>query len=173
MVMKTLIMLNGPMGVGKTTVGRMLKDKLHQSVFLDGDWCWDMHPFTVTPETKAMAIDNVTYLLRNFLGCSECEYVIFNWVMDQQEVYQELLTGLSDREFELLTITLLCSEEALEKRWYADTLNDWRIEEWLEVSRKSLNWFAERDTLKIDTSDLAADQVADRIELELQQLRKN
>lgn len=171
--MRTLIMLNGPMGVGKTTVGRLLKNKLHKSVFLDGDWCWDIHPFTVTPETKAMAIDNVIYLLRNFLGCSEIEVVIFNWVMDRQEVYQSLLTGLADKEFELLPITLLCSEEALDKRWYADTVNDWRVEEWLEVSRKSLHWFSERDTLRLDTSDLTADQVAERIEVELKGLRES
>ena len=29
------------MGVGKTTVCQLLKQDLPNSVFLDGDWCWD------------------------------------------------------------------------------------------------------------------------------------
>ena len=48
--MKHLYIIGGTMGVGKTTVCRILKEKLEGSVFLDGDWCWDMHPFQVTEE---------------------------------------------------------------------------------------------------------------------------
>ena len=40
------------MGVGKTTISQLLKKQLNNSVFLDGDWCWDSHPFQVTDETK-------------------------------------------------------------------------------------------------------------------------
>ncbi len=50
------------MGAGKTTVCNILKKKLKNSVFLDGDWCWDMEPFQVTEETKAMVMDNITYV---------------------------------------------------------------------------------------------------------------
>ena len=53
-MMKTLIVLNGPMGVGKTTVGKELCRRLTPSIFLDGDWCWDLHPFSVTDATKAL-----------------------------------------------------------------------------------------------------------------------
>lgn len=37
--MKTLYLIGGTMGVGKTTISRQLKKDLHNSVFLDGDWC--------------------------------------------------------------------------------------------------------------------------------------
>ena len=40
-MMKTLYMIGGTMGVGKTTVCQLLKHDLPNSVFLDGDWCWD------------------------------------------------------------------------------------------------------------------------------------
>ena len=39
--MKTLYLIGGTMGVGKTTVCQLLKKKLPKNVFLDGDWCWD------------------------------------------------------------------------------------------------------------------------------------
>ena len=50
--MKTLYMIGGTMGVGKTTVCQQLKQDLPNSVFLDGDWCWDANPFQVTDETN-------------------------------------------------------------------------------------------------------------------------
>ena len=46
--MKTIYLIGGTMGVGKTTVSQQLKKKLPNSVFLDGDWCWDADPFQVT-----------------------------------------------------------------------------------------------------------------------------
>ena len=52
--MKRLYLIGGTMGVGKTTVSQQLKHDLPNSVFLDGDWCWDASPFQVTEETKAM-----------------------------------------------------------------------------------------------------------------------
>ena len=66
-MMKTLYMIGGTMGVGKTTVCQQLKQDLPKSVFLDGDWCWDASPFQVTDETKAMVTNNICYLLNNSL----------------------------------------------------------------------------------------------------------
>ena len=35
---KTVYMIGGPMGAGKTTVSQLLKKQLDHAVFLDGDW---------------------------------------------------------------------------------------------------------------------------------------
>jgi len=75
--MKTIYIIGGTMGVGKTTACQLLKKSLQNSVFLDGDWCWDMNPFQVTDETKRMVVDNICYLLNNYIGCSVYENVIF------------------------------------------------------------------------------------------------
>ena len=66
---KKLYLIGGPMGVGKTTAGQLLKIRLDNCVFLDGDWCWDMEPFQVTTETKKMVIENICFLLNNFIRC--------------------------------------------------------------------------------------------------------
>jgi 2-phosphoglycerate kinase len=55
-LMKNLIIVGGTMGVGKTATCRELQKILPRNVFLDGDWCLDMHPFVVTEETKAMVM---------------------------------------------------------------------------------------------------------------------
>ncbi|MEG1875672.1 MAG: AAA family ATPase, partial [Angelakisella sp.] len=61
--MKTFIMISGTMGVGKTTTCRELQKILPRNVFLDGDWCWDMQPFVVNEETKAMVMKNICFQL--------------------------------------------------------------------------------------------------------------
>ena len=91
---KTLYLVGGAMGVGKTAACQKVKTLLPHSVFLDGDWCWDAHPFLVTKETRAMVMDNITHLLNNFLHCSAYENVIFCWVMDRQAILDDLLSRL-------------------------------------------------------------------------------
>ncbi len=105
-MMKTLIVLNGPMGVGKTTVGKELCRRLTPSIFLDGDWCWDLHPFSVTDATKALVMDNIRALLRRDLDCPEVDYVVFVWVLQQEETAAALLDGL-DEKARILRITLV------------------------------------------------------------------
>ena len=65
---KRLYIIGGAMGIGKTTVCQILKKELPKAAFLDGDWCWDMDPFQVTEETKAMVMENIVYLLNNFIS---------------------------------------------------------------------------------------------------------
>ena len=100
--MKNLIMLNGTMGVGKTKTSQQLKELLANSVFLDGDWCWDASPFIVTEETKKMVINNITALLNNFIACSAYENIIFCWVMDEQDIIDRIVEQLAG-EYTLFT----------------------------------------------------------------------
>ena len=83
-MMKKLYMIGGTMGVGKTAVCQHLKKQLNHCVFLDGDWCWDMHPFEVNEETKQMVLANIKFLLNSFIQCSVYENIIFCWVMHEQ-----------------------------------------------------------------------------------------
>src|SRR5699024_8721327 len=90
-VMKRLIFIGGAMGVGKTATARALQNRLQPAAMLDGDWCWDIRPFTVNDGTKEMVQQNITFLLRQFLHSPACETVIFSWVMDHREIAEELL----------------------------------------------------------------------------------
>jgi adenylate kinase family enzyme len=58
-VKKKLVIVNGAMGVGKTTTCKELSKKLQNSVWLDGDWCWMINPFVVNEENKRMVINNI------------------------------------------------------------------------------------------------------------------
>lgn len=69
--MSNLILIGGPMGVGKSTVSRILLKHLPGCVWLDGDWCWQADPFVVNDVTKAMVVDNVCHCLNNFISCGQ------------------------------------------------------------------------------------------------------
>ena len=101
------------MGVGKTTVCQQLKQDLQNSVFLDGDWCWDANPFQVTDETKAMVTNNICYLLNNFLKCSAYENIIFCWVMHEQRIIDSILKKLDTQNCEVKCVSLVADEKTL------------------------------------------------------------
>ncbi len=161
--MKKLIILNGTMGAGKTTVGRLLMQKLQPSAFLDGDWCWDMNPFVVNEENKAMVLDNITHLLKAYLNNSGYEYVIFCWVIHQEEIFRQILEPLCGMDFELHRITLMCSETALRQRLGLDVQNGIRQPDVIERSVARLPLYEKMDTVKIDVSGISPAQAAEQI----------
>lgn len=161
--MKNLYLIGGTMGVGKTTVCKILKEELQDSVFLDGDWCWNMHPFQVTEETKSMVLDNICHLLNNFLHCSAYKNVIFCWVMHRQEILDEILSALDTDKAVVHCISLLCEEEALVHRIKEDIARGVREEAVIEKSLAYLPLYRKMTTQKIDTSNLDAGEVAQEI----------
>jgi broad-specificity NMP kinase len=108
---KKLIIINGTMGAGKSATCTLLNKTLQKSVWLDGDWGWMINPWTVNDENMRMVEDNLKHLLRNFLNNSWIEYVIFNWVLHDEEGFNLVLNWIDDLEYDLIKITLTCSEE--------------------------------------------------------------
>ena len=161
--MKRLILINGTMGVGKTTTCDLLLKKLPKAVFLDGDWCWNMHPFVVTEETKAMVLKNITCLLQNFLQCSAYENILFCWVIPQEEIFQTLLEPLSDLEFELFKITLTCSPEALSRRLEQDVAAGRRSQGVVLRSLSRLALYEPQQTIHLDVSDRSPEEASEAI----------
>ena len=159
--MKVLI-INGPMGVGKTTVGRLIAEKYPGTAFIDGDWCMDLHPFVGTRETKAMAVDNILHMICNYRTCSACRMVVLAWLMDDSWVRRRITEGLSALQAEVKNVTLVCSRETLINRWKNDRGCEWRTDEWLKVSLRSLALFSSLEQT-ICTDDLTPEQAADRI----------
>ncbi|MCI7238517.1 MAG: AAA family ATPase, partial [Anaerococcus sp.] len=150
--MKTLYLIGGTMGVGKTTVCQLLKQDLPNSVFLDGDWCWDASPFQVTDETKAMVMNNICYLLNNFLKCSAYENIIFCWVMHEQRIIDSILEKLDTRNCEVKCVSLVADEKALRERLSMDVERGIRSEEIIERSIARIPMYQALNTIIIDTN---------------------
>lgn len=161
--MKTLYLIGGTMGVGKTAVCQQLKVDLPNSVFLDGDWCWDANPFQVTEETKAMVTDNICYLLNNFLRCSAYENIIFCWVMHEQFIIDYIVERLNTENCNVKCISLMTDDATLRKRLEEDVNAGIRTEDVIERSIARISKYQNLDTIKIDTVNKTIQQVADEI----------
>lgn len=157
--MKTIYLIGGAMGVGKTTVCQRLKTKLQNSVFLDGDWCWDAHPFQVTEETKKMVLQNICFLLNQFIHCSAYENIIFCWVMHQQAIIDHLLAGLDKAHCKVKVVSLICSEQALKDRLERDIAAGLRSADVMERSISRLPCYQELNTIKLDVSAKGAEEI--------------
>ena len=162
---KTLYLIGGPMGVGKTVVCRELNRMLPASAMLDGDWCWCADPFQVTPETKRMVLDNICHLLGNFLRCSTYENVILCWVMHERAIIDEILGRLPIEECdaEVRAVSLVADEDELRRRVEVDVRAGMRDDGAVARSLSYLPRYRDLGTELIDTTDLAPHDVAARI----------
>lgn len=165
--MKNLIFINGTMGVGKTATSRELQKLLPYCAFLDGDWCWDMSPFIVNDETKKMVIDNISYLINNFISCSVFENIIFCWVMHEQSIIDDLLSRLGRNDYKLYKFSLVCTERALISRIAKDIKNGVRTEDVIDRSVSRLGSYYQMDTDKIDVSNISAKEAAETIFMQI------
>ena len=161
--MKKLYLIGGTMGVGKSTVSQLLKKQLENSVFLDGDWCWDSHPFQVTEETKEMVLKNICTLLNNFLKCSAYENIIFCWVMHEQSIIDTIISHLTITDCRIFSISLVCSEAQLIQQLQKDISSGMRTEEIIKRSVSRIPLYEELDTIKINTTNKSAMEVAKEI----------
>lgn len=158
--MKQLIMVNGTMGVGKTTTCKLLSNYLQPSVFLDGDWCWDMHPFLVNEETKEMVLNNITYVLNQFLACTQFEYVIFCWVMHEQAILDEVCSRLSLNGVKTSFFSLICEEDILRQRLEKDVEAGIRNPDVIARTLPRLPLYQSLNTIKVDVSNQSSESAA-------------
>lgn len=161
--MKKLVIVHGPMGVGKTAVCRALGQELQPSVWLDGDWCWQMQPFDPKEENKQMVVKHIIYLLDSFLHNRNFSYVLFSWVVPEDKIFQKILPFLDLTEVEVHKIALLCAPHALAKRLRGDIDSGLRTPDVLARSLQMLPRSAQTASMKLDTTDDTPAMTARRI----------
>lgn len=147
------------MGIGKSTICNQLNQDLDYSVFLDGDWCWNMDPFIVNQDTKNMVLDNITHCLNNFIHTPGIENIIFCWVMHKQDIIDQIIQKLDTEGVDIHLISLICEKEELIKRMLIDRRDNQTI-------RKSLQYlelYKDLDTQKIDVTTLDVQKTIDKI----------
>lgn len=147
------------MGIGKSTICNQLNQDLDHSVFLDGDWCWNMDPFVVNQDTKNMVLNNITHCLNNFIHTPGIENIIFCWVMHKQDIINQIIQKLDTEGVDIHLISLICEKEELIKRMLIDRRDNQTI-------RKSLQYlelYKDLDTQKIDVTTLDVQKTIDKI----------
>ncbi len=161
--MKKLYLIGGAMGAGKSAVGRELNRLANKSVWLDGDDLWRMNPFTVNDSTKLMVMANIRAVINNFLACPDINCVIFTWVMHEQKIIDDILSGLTLEGVEVRAVSLVLSEESLRRRLEKDIAAGMRQPDIVERSLGYLKKYDLLDTEKLDVSGISPEKAAKKI----------
>ncbi|MDR3256301.1 MAG: AAA family ATPase [Endomicrobium sp.] len=160
--MKKLIFISGAMSIGKTTIAKMLVNRLEKSVMLDGDWCWEQGDnWNYCQENKDMAVDNICYLLNSFLKNNNFNNVIFSWVLHLQETRDFILEKLRNKEFRFYDISLIANEQTIRDRQKVRNPNIGvnELEQAVTNSMDKMKYYHRLKTIKIDVSNLNKNEV--------------
>lgn len=133
LLLKKLIIICGSPCVGKSTAADLLFQMYHNSAYLDGDWCWCVHPFELSDPRLREGDKAMSAVLSNYLRVN-VEYVVFCSVVAMYEnIRENILSGITEKEYETVGITLTCSEETLRERHRARGDENECSMEWLRL----------------------------------------
>ena len=159
-----LIVIIGPNGVGKSSAAKSFITRCPKSAFVDSDWCRVINPFPFTAETKKTVTDNIFCLIRNYLQCSDIDYVVFTYGFhgERKDIFDSVLQRLQKEKinFELSMVILKCSLEENIQRMISDGREEKRMKRGID---NTFHFYDRYDYPTIDTTELEIDQVADRI----------
>lgn len=161
-----IIIINGSLGVGKTSVGDQLHYKFEKSVHLDGDAIGDVHPFIIYDDARISYLYRTLALLIEFHQKNGYQNFVINYVFESHKSLQELLDLLIPLDPDIHTYWLTCSEEEHAKRIRGRARQEikWELERFIELQRiqseASQRGFIGK---QMDTSCMNAAEVADEI----------
>lgn len=122
-----------------------------------------MNPFIPNDYNKKMVVDNIGFLLRNFMKNPTIEYIILSWVIHLEEIYNTTISELKDYQFDLLKVTLQCNDNEITRRITSDIKIGERTEENLSKSLSMQTLYHNLSSTKIDTSKMTIKEVVQKI----------
>lgn len=174
--MKKVILLSGPYGVGKTTLANNLVNSLNNTVMFDGEWAWFQgNNWNFTKENKNMALENICFVLSNFLKNDGFEVIVFSWVLHRQEDHNLIIDALkkTEIEFELFDISIIADVSTLQSRLeeristkateFNASYGKEQIEKALKGSLNKLQQIMKLDNIKLNVSNMNKEKVLDEV----------
>lgn len=161
-----ILIINGSLGVGKTSVAEELHWKFDKSIHLDGDSVGNVNPFEIyDPARIDHLYRTIELLIRFHQGFGYHNFVI-NYVFESAASLQASLDLLHPLDSVIHTYRLTCteSEQARRIRTRGRSETDWELQRFVELQRIQAS--AARQGfigVEVDTSNLTAAQIADRI----------
>ena len=159
-----IIIINGSLGVGKTSVADQLHYKFDRSVHLDGDAIGDVHPFEIYDDTRISHLYRTLELLVGFHQKYGYHNFVINYVFESPESLQDLLDLLLPLDPSIHAYWLTCDIKEQAKR-IRDRKRDeleWELNRFVELqdlqSKAAQQGFIGK---RVDTSGLTSAEVAE------------
>ena len=132
-----IIIINGSLGVGKSSVAEELHYKFDKSVHLDGDSIGDVHPFEIYDEARIHHLYRTLELLIGFHQKNGYPNFVINYVFESPQSLQELLNLLRPLDPSIHTYWLTCDEEEQARRIQNRRREElqWELNRFVELQR--------------------------------------
>ena len=161
-----IIIINGSLGVGKSSVADQLHHKFDKSVHLDGDYIGDVHPFQIYDDARIRHLYRTLELLVGFHQENGYHNFVINYVFESPESLQELLNLLRPLDSSIHTYWLTCQEDEQAKRIQNRTRDElaWELSRFVELQRIQMK-AAQAGFIgkEVDTTSLTSAEVAEGI----------
>jgi GrpB-like predicted nucleotidyltransferase (UPF0157 family) len=169
-----IVIINGPCGIGKTSVAWELNARFDRAVMLDGDYVGAVHPFDIYDEARLKYLFKTLHYLIAF-HIEQGHYINFvvNYVFETPGQLADLRRLLSDLDDVTYAYRLVASDAAIEARIHkreqeSDADLRWHLERYKELVAIQEEAAKRGDMgFVIDTTNLSASEVADAIWLDI------
>lgn len=110
-----------------------------------------------------MMMQNICFLLDQFIRCSAYDNIISCWAMHEQSIIDNIIKNIDSAKCDIRSISLICSPETLRTRLERDVANGLRTADVVERSIKRLPFYTGLNTQKLNTDYMSIDGIADMI----------
>jgi broad-specificity NMP kinase len=166
-----IVWVNGTFGAGKTTVSKLVSARIPRMRLFDPEYVGYLLRASLTDhpvrdfrdwESWRVLTPVVADELVRFTGQS----LVAPQTVLEEDYWDELVRALTDRGHDVLHVLLEADEATMRARVEADVeeamARAWRLDH-LARYAEARAWMVRRADLVVDTTDLTAEQVADRV----------
>jgi len=126
-----LIIITGTPSIGKTVTADCLFNMLTNSAHLDGDWLWNVNPFSLNDPRLRNGDKSMSFALTTYLK-SKFDYVIFSsCILVEKDIRDNIIADIDYEDYTILGFHLDCSDETLSNRHYGQGCTNEPSFEWL------------------------------------------
>ena len=161
-----IIIINGSLGVGKSSVSDELTWKFDKSIHLDGDYIGNVHPFEIYDEARIDHLYRTLALLVGFHHENGYHNFVINYVFESHDSLQLLLNLLVPLDPSIHIYWLTCDENEQAKRIRGRRRDEleWELSRFVELQRiqrkaAQLGFIGK----EVDTTGLTSAEVAEKI----------
>lgn len=165
-----IVIINGPCGIGKTSVAWELNARFGRAVMLDGDYVGAVHPFEIYDEARvAYLFETIHHLIAFHIEHGGYHDFVINYVFETPEQLAALRRLLSDLDDVTYAYRLIASDETIEERIRKRELESdadlrWHLKRYGELVAIQEAAAKRGDVgFAIDATDRTAAEVADAI----------
>jgi broad-specificity NMP kinase len=165
-----IIIINGSLGVGKSSIAEEIQWKFDKSVSLDGDHIGNVHPFEIYDDAR---IDHLYQTFANLISFHQTfgyRNFVINYVFESAKSLQSLIDQLHPLDSTIHTYWLTCdkNEQARRIRERQRDNLDWELNRFAELQQIQRQAAQEGFIgIEIDTTQLNLAEVSAKIWMDI------